>query len=133
MVERDPHGRLASVGWIALGLVGGGLCALLVWFAWLRETPLFWRNMGGYPVWLRTTVLWAFHPLLAVCFMGSVYLSWALLARWTGSSRLWAVQAGLVLLCWAMVGLSVLFAAANNISNIIDGRPLHSHIDEPPP
>ena len=38
----------------------------LVVMAWLREDPMFWRNAGGYPVWLRETVHAAFVPLFLV-------------------------------------------------------------------
>jgi hypothetical protein len=52
-----------------LGLAGFALLVGLpaqIWFSWLRETPVFWMNEGGYPVWLREVVLVAFYPLMAI-------------------------------------------------------------------
>lgn len=43
----------------AAGLVTAGL---LLPFVWLRETPHFWTDVGGYPVWLRDLLLVAYHP-----------------------------------------------------------------------
>ena len=51
-----------------LGLAGVGLflgLPTLGWFSWLREMPIFWRNEGGYPVWLRDLVLGAYYPVFA--------------------------------------------------------------------
>ena len=39
---------------------------LLLWFCWLRETPIFWRNVGGYPVWFREVVLEAYYPVFGL-------------------------------------------------------------------
>lgn len=47
------------------------LAIVTVTGAWLRELPLFWRNAGGYPIWLRDAVRDGFAPLamlgLAAC------------------------------------------------------------------
>ena len=55
----------AGVALTALGL------AVLVG-ALFRETPLFWLNVGGYPVELRDLVLANFYPAFAVYFFGLI-------------------------------------------------------------
>lgn len=42
---------------LALALVALAVgMPLLIWFSRLRQTPAFWTNAGGYPVWLRDLV-----------------------------------------------------------------------------
>jgi hypothetical protein len=41
----------------------------LVSFSLLRETPIFWRNEGGYPIWLRDFVLTTYYPILLLNFI----------------------------------------------------------------
>lgn len=59
--------RLAHVVRLYLAIVSAavGTPALLC-FYWLRETPIFWTNAGGYPIWLRDLVRDAFLPLLGM-------------------------------------------------------------------
>ena len=54
---------LAKLGLSGLSL-GLGL-PVFVWFSWLREDGLFWRNEGGYAVWLRDLVLATYYPIFA--------------------------------------------------------------------
>ena len=54
--RRDATRTAVPVAALALALV-------TVTGAWLRELPLFWRNAGGYPIWLRDAVRDGFAPL----------------------------------------------------------------------
>ena len=56
--------------------MNGGLGVLLLSAAILRETSLFWRNAGGYPVWLRDVIYILFYPGLFAYFIGLAWLSW---------------------------------------------------------
>ena len=64
---------------LALVALAGGM-PLLIWFSWLRETPAFWTNAGGYPVWLRELVLLAYYPFLLGSAAGSALYFYRLLA-----------------------------------------------------
>jgi hypothetical protein len=69
--------------WRATTSVALALAGLTLVAAWLRETPLFWRNAGGYPLWVRAAVRAGFLPLACV----DLTLAWHLLA-W--AARAWA-------------------------------------------
>ena len=95
--------------------------------ALLRETPMFWQNAGGFPIWLRGLVLIAFYPgllLSLVLTAGGILLLLKSLRAGAragfGSWVLWLLQAALLLAALAVMGW-------NNISNLIEGAPLHQH------
>jgi hypothetical protein len=103
------------------------LLAVTGFFAWLRETPMFWLNAGGYPVWLRDMVYDWFFPcyglsLLLLCAWQFFVLQSVLRARWT-------VIPGFVssLFFWGIFCLITCIVAANNIVNLANGRGLHDH------
>lgn len=111
-------------------LLANTLLALaLLWAAHLRETPLFWRNAGGYSVGFREFVRVGFPVffVLDVLLVGaSTYV--LIRARRTVPSVVWtglcvAVVQGMLLT--AVAG----FAVQNNLSNLWHGRPLHWHSD----
>lgn len=54
---------------------------VLLWFSWLRETPSFWTNAGGYPVWLRDVVRYSYYPLLLGSLGGTALYFALLLSR----------------------------------------------------
>ena len=117
----------ARAGWLPWAL----LPPTAVWLGMtvLRESSLFWRNAGGYPVVLRELVLETYYPatgvLLLACGLGAAHaFSRGALLRRT------AVVGWLVLAL--AVGFGLAFAGANNLANLIDGRPLHSHSTAPP-
>jgi hypothetical protein len=90
----------------------------------LRESSLFWRNAGGYPVALRALVLATYYPVTGAL----------LLAGAVGAVHAFAGTATIrraTVVGWLMLTLAVGFglatAAANNIANLLDGRPLHYH------
>ncbi len=87
---------------------------------------MFWRNAGGYPVWLRDTVATWFLPLfmlqLTVLTCGT--LRAAIVRRW-GIGQ-W-ISAPVFLLCWILLGAAGMQSLANNVANWFSGRPIHSH------
>ncbi len=103
------------------------MAGLLLPFVWLREAPQFWTNAGGYPLWLRDLVLVAYSPLLLI-YVGLLgFLSWLWIFRPSRFARLFCVEALVLLFLWAVVALVATLMLANNIANLIDGRPLHDH------
>lgn len=114
----SPINRAGWLPWLLLAPTAGWLGMTL-----LRESPMFWRNAGGYPVELREFVLETYYPvtgaLLLSCAIGIVQ----------------AVRGGLMrritLVGWLVltlaVGFGLAFAGANNLVNLMDGRPLHNH------
>jgi hypothetical protein len=116
-----------QLGLLALGVVG--FCLLLgnTAFTVLKETPLFWRNSGGYSVGLRQLVLSWYYPLLGLnCILCAVYSCLAA-ARQSVSSRssLWTITVAVLL--WAMLFLNLGLLTANNLQNVLSGRPVHYH------
>ena len=103
------------------------MAGLLLPFVWLRETPDFWTNAGGYPLWLRDLVLVAYYPLLFAYLAWLPFLSWRWIFRPSRDIRRFCVEAVLLALLWAVIALVVTLMLANNIGNLLDGRPLHSH------
>lgn len=108
----------------ALALVNAGL---LLPFVWLRETPHFWTDAGGYPIWLRDLLLVAYHPLLFSYMALLGFLSWRLLKRPPRSAGLFCVEALVLGLLWLVLALVATLMLANNITNLMEGRPLHAH------
>jgi hypothetical protein len=108
-----------------LVLLGTGL--LLVWFAVLREDQMFWRNAGGYPLWLRNVVHLSFLPLFAVSLIGHVGVSMVFISEAGRVRRMITTEAVILLLCWGLMGTSGTIALKNNVCNLIEGRDLHYH------
>ncbi|MBK1881905.1 hypothetical protein JIN85_05735 [Luteolibacter pohnpeiensis] len=112
--------------------IAAGICLLigacmLVILAWFRETPAFWTNAGGYPLWLRDLVQMGFYPLLSLVVFTLIYHSCVLFSHWRGSAQLWLIQASLIAGAWIIVASAASLAFANNIVNLIEHRDLHSH------
>ena len=111
----------AGVALTALGL------AVLVG-ALFRETPLFWLNVGGYPVELRDLVLANFYPSFAVYFFGLMFgsvVGWQLLRARRRSGGILLLACMLNWLLFAAITTMVLW---NNVENVMEGRPLHYHV-----
>lgn len=95
----------------------------------LREQPLFWRNAGGWPIWLREFVEISFYPLLVLELMLLMTFS-SVCARCLGprcSSRGSAILMLTVL--WVLFFCVVAVIGANNLENLLSGRPVHWHAD----
>jgi hypothetical protein len=120
----QPPARVRSVTAVFNLVFGGGL--LLV--ACLRETPLFWQNAGGWPVWFRDLVKLGFYPglfafgFLVVRVVASGSAPHKPPAR---GRRLW----------WSLLSLTQIFLLIailaiiswNNLVNLVEGAALHRH------
>lgn len=113
-----------GIGWEFCSILIG--CLLLV-FAILKENPMFWRNAGGYPIWLRQMVLVTFYPALIVQIPLLLSHSWSVLKhrRIAGSPR-WFVTAAIGL-PWLLLFITVLIVVGNNLENWMEGRSFHWH------
>jgi hypothetical protein len=112
---------------LVLGLCGLGSFLLLSVGSVLKENALFWRNAGGYPLELRTVVLYGYYPLLlinAVLCCGATAVG-VHEYRTTGCLCGWSLT--LVAILWSLLFLNVGFILANNIENVLSGRPIHYH------
>ena len=121
--ESQPIPILKLLSYAAAFLMAG----LLLPFVWLRETQDFWTNAGGYPLWLRDLVLVAYYPLFFVYLAWLSLLSWRWICRPSRDIKRFCVEAVLLALLWAVVALVVTLMLANNLDNLMDGRPLHAH------
>ncbi|MDB6070554.1 MAG: hypothetical protein JWL81_1725 [Verrucomicrobiales bacterium] len=120
--------RAYELGWLVVSAAMVCLCAGTVGFAVYREQPEFWRNSGGYAIWLRELVLLSFYPGMLVALIGQILLTRGLFTGWKGSARSWGLQMGMVMVGWLLLALSLLVAWSNNMSNLLDGRPIHTHL-----
>lgn len=119
---REEAPSVERAGWLPWTL----LPPIAVWLGMtvLRESALFWRDAGGYPVALRALVLDTYYPLtgalLLACALGAARAFMGV----TTLRRLTAV--GWLIVAVAM-GFGLAYAGANNLANLMDGRPLHAH------
>jgi hypothetical protein len=112
--------------WLYLLTTGLGL--VLICFAWLRETPSFWRNASGSPLWLRSVIAVSFYPLLVFYLGLLVSLSLKLWKKALSSTQPTRAEASAVLLLWITVAIVLVIIAKNNVENFFAERPLHSHV-----
>jgi len=103
-----------------------GMAGLLLFASTvLRETPEFWRNSGGYPVFLRNVVYFAHYPLLFLV-LGGTTAGTLLALRHFVHER--AIGGGLLLLSalqWVLFIIILVIMLWNNVDNLLHGRPLH--------
>lgn len=118
----EPPAASPAAAWLPWSL----LPPTAVWLGMtvLRESSLFWRNAGGYPVALRELVLDTYYPLTGLLLLGCALGAATALAGVTTLRRITAV--GWLIVAVA-VGSGLAYAGANNLANVMDGRPLHSH------
>ncbi len=119
----DVKGMLRTAGLMA---TNGALLMVITPFALLREDPMFWRNAGGWPIWLRELVLDTFYPLFAGEVSVLIVLSMLVfcsqsLARWR--KHTWTFTA----LMWLWMVAIVAVVVNNNLANLSAGRSLHWH------
>jgi len=124
--EQDTNDSTGMVRAASLVVANGGMLMVMTPFALLREDPMFWRNAGGWPVWLRELVHDTFYPLLGgelslLLLISTMLLCSPALARWR--KQAWPV-AGLM---WLWTAVVIAVVAGNNIANLLAGRPLHWH------
>jgi hypothetical protein len=108
---------IAALAWLS------GNLALTI----LKENVHFWRNAGGYPVPLREFTLHFYYPILLVSLVICCALTIQLLRRYSVQFHCSLFSCGLVLLPWCLLFLNCGVLIANNVNNVIEGRPLHYH------
>ena len=107
--------------------VNASFLAVLVFFAYLREQPSFWTNVGNWPIWLRELVGASFYPLLLLVLILLTIFSGACVRVLSFGCRT-AIPAVLALpFLWVLFILVLLIVGANNLENLIAVRALHWH------
>jgi hypothetical protein len=108
-------------------LVNLSFLLVLMFFAGLRELPVFWTDAGGWPVWLRGLVEVGFYPMFFVelALLGLLSVFGVNLAGARHPSA--GVSVVLLWFAWLLLFTVVAVVAANNLENLISGRPLHWH------
>lgn len=115
-------------------LIAGALVNLLclivlLALSYLREEPLFWMNEGDWSVEWRNLVRSAYYPLLVLEFLVLIAFS-GMSAYWFSSRRSSANLLMLFLpLLWGLYFMAIVNSVANNVDNLLNGRPLHWHPD----
>ncbi len=112
-----------GVGFMMFFLNGGWIVVTL-----LKETPSFWTNAGGYPLFLRDAMQLYYYPtlyLIVVVQIGlTAFFAYALKQQQSMLGILGLLSLGpswlLLLICGAIL-------TANNFSNLLSDRPLHWH------
>jgi len=116
--------------WIIAGAALNFCClCVLILFAWLREQPLFWRNAGHWPTWLRELVGTFFYPLLLVELLLLVAFTGACLRNLSPRCRTAGPEVAALPVLWTLYLLVIAIVAVNNLDNLLAGQPLHWHLD----
>jgi hypothetical protein len=111
---------------ITSAIVSLAFSVAVLYFSILRETPMFWRNAGGYSVEFREFVLEGFY----VCVVGSIIMLMFGVITLVNSHRSWGIwifHVSMVLLSGLVLATSGVIVVSNNIANLWEGRPLHDH------
>jgi hypothetical protein len=126
--RREPalSGGLLLAFWAAANF---SILCLLAVFAIFREQPLFWRNAGGWPLWLRDLVETSFYPLLGLELMFLLAYSSACFGLLHGRCAVGRYAILTLPLLWGLLFIVVAVVAANNLDNLLSGQPLHWHAD----
>ncbi|MEM6909969.1 MAG: hypothetical protein AAF555_00155 [Verrucomicrobiota bacterium] len=100
---------------------------LLLGMTFFKEMPIFWRNAGGYPIWLREVIGLIYYPWLLfslACLGGwNVYLF-----CWMVSRPRWLPLCGtLIGSAWLILTISVVWLGWNNLENVFEGRHYNHH------
>lgn len=125
---RKPPSSNASL-LISGALVNVIFLIVLLAFSYLREEPLFWTNEGGWSVEWRDLVRSGYYPLFALEFLlllGYSGMSVSLLSVRRSSASLTMI---LLPVLWGLYFMVIVNSVANNVDNLLQGRPLHWHPD----
>lgn len=115
----------------SLAILVVGALPLLGMVARWRESRVFWLDGRAHPHWVRLSVKYGYYPLAFVLF-------WSLCR----ASRQVAAQGlplrprgtlALLLIGWAGLTGILAYSSANNVDNLLHGRPLHWHAPAPRP
>lgn len=109
-----------------------GICILFVETCLLgtvfwKETPVFWRNEGGYPVWVRSVVLLGFYPVLLAAIACVLLFTASCIREYRTSRRVATTHLVVAVLMWLLLAGVFILLLANNLANLADGRPFHWH------
>jgi hypothetical protein len=110
-MERALREWSRRVAWLVMSRGGVLLGWVVLMMEILRETPAFWTNAGGYPVWMRTATRELFYPLLfleSATLAGLVWLLLDLPPRPMTAVRRqlsWIAAVALLLLVTVLIGI----------------------------
>lgn len=103
--------------------VEGCLLATVIW----KETPVFWRNEGGYPVWVRSVVLLGFYPTLLAAIASVLFFTAGCIREYRSTRRVAPSHLAIGIGMWLLLAGVFVLLLANNLANLADGRPFHWH------
>lgn len=103
------------------------LITLLIFLALLREQPSFWLNAGGWSIWLRNLVETGFYSLFSLELMLLSGFSVLMIVNVQSAKEDGAVAIVCLSILWILYLVIVLIVVANNLENIVAGRPAHWH------
>ncbi|WP_295388472.1 hypothetical protein [uncultured Thiodictyon sp.] len=98
-------------------------------FSYLREEPTFWTNAGDWPTGLRELVQDTYYPFIVLEFLLLAAFSGVSIQRLSTRSRSASLAVILLPLLWGLFFLLIANSVANNLENLLTGRPLHWHRD----
>jgi len=124
-MEPQKDATTAKLTRVALVILGLALSILLFYFVLLRESPVFWMNIGGYPLWLRDVVEITYYPLFFLNLGILISLSSLLFSYPPISRTIMWIEAGMISFLWGCFGIIFVMNVANNVCNLMEGRPLH--------
>ena len=93
----------------------------------LKEDPFFWRNAGGFPIWLRDLVLMTFYPLLIAQFIALTAGSICQFRAYQCEKIFRAGGPLALMLLWLFFAIILAILVSNNVDNLLNGRDLHYH------
>jgi hypothetical protein len=108
-------------------VLNSGAGGLVLLQALLREDSLFWRNAGGYAIWVRDLVYVLYYPSLLLYFAGVVGLSWFAFRLLAGGHKTGVLVFIISSVQWVLFFVIVIITLWNNVDNVLNGRPLHWH------
>lgn len=103
------------------------LNTLLLVMTVLRESQLFWRNEGGYPIPFRAFVLNYYAPLFLLMALANVLFSVLGFQRVRKLGLLLVIFFVFASGIWFLFGSTVAIMVANNVINLLENRPMHWH------
>lgn len=124
-----PINREMAVSWLLHG-VNAVLLPVLLVMVILRETPAFWTNAGGYPIWMRDCVQIVFWPLLGVELVCLLMWSLAIVVQCEVDGRRHWLMKSFAAFGWLFATVIIVIAFWNNFENLLSGQDLHHHASE---
>lgn len=114
------------VRWLAGGYLAIPASIAIFIEALLKESPLFWRNAGGFSVAFRDWVLHTFYPsfFLLAGFLLFLTLNGARHFRFIKAHPFISISP--LLLAWIVLAATGAVVVADNLQNIFHGQPVHA-------